>query len=66
MDIQAQAPDDYSGSMFFRCPKSLPLMVKHAARQNMTSVSAYMRLAALEKMRADGCIPANSHGGGGE
>ncbi len=30
MDIQTQAPDDYSGSLFLRCPKSLPPAIKQA------------------------------------
>jgi predicted HicB family RNase H-like nuclease len=66
MDIHAQAPDDYSGSLYLRCPKSLPPAIKMAARQSMTSVSSYVRSAVLQRLKADGCIPANSYGGGGE
>ncbi len=53
---QAQAPD-YDGSLFLRCPQSLPPAIKQAARGNMTSASAYMRQAVLSQLRRDGYSP---------
>jgi hypothetical protein len=62
MDIHAQAPDDYSGSLFLRCPKSLPPAIKRAARQSMTSVSGYVRSAVLHQLKIDGCSPSSGDG----
>jgi hypothetical protein len=52
-DIQVWA-DDYSGSLFLRCPKPLPRIIKQAARGSMTSASAYVRGAILSQLRRDG------------
>lgn len=57
MNIQVQASDDYSGSLFLRCPKSLPSAIKQAARGSMTSASAYVRLAILSQLKRDGYDP---------
>lgn len=57
MNIQAHAPDDYSGSLFLRCPKSLPTAIKQAARGSMTSASAYVRGAILRQLQIDGYDP---------
>jgi hypothetical protein len=54
MDIQS---DDYSGSLFLRCPKTLPPAIKQAARGAMTSASAYVRQAVLTQLKRDGYAP---------
>ena len=59
MNIQAQAPDDYSGSLFLRCPKALPDIVRQAARGSMTSASAYVTGAILRQLRLDGFHPSS-------
>jgi hypothetical protein len=54
MDIQT---DDYSSALYLRCPKSLPSVIKQAARGSMTSASAYVRLAILSQLKRDGYDP---------
>jgi hypothetical protein len=39
------------------CPEFLPPVIKRAARENMTSASAYVRAAILSQLRRDGCDP---------
>jgi hypothetical protein len=56
MDSHAPTPD-YSGSLFLRCPKSLPPAIKQAARGSMTSASAYVRGAILKQLQIDGYDP---------
>jgi hypothetical protein len=58
MDFQAQAPDDYSGSLFLRCPKSLPTAIRQAARSHMTTSAAYVRGAILKQLQIDGLRPS--------
>jgi hypothetical protein len=57
MDIQTQAPDDYSSALYLRCPASLPQAIREAARGSMTSASAYVRGAILSQLRRDGYAP---------
>jgi predicted HicB family RNase H-like nuclease len=57
MDIQTQAPDDYSGALYLRCPPSLPQAIRQAARGNMTSASSYIRGAILSQLKRDGYAP---------
>jgi hypothetical protein len=54
MDIQTHAPDEYSGSLYLRCPPSLPQATRQAARGSMTSASAYVRGAILKQLHLDG------------
>jgi hypothetical protein len=60
MEIHASEETDYSGSLFLRCPRSLPLAVKQAARKSMTSASSYVRSAVLHQLKIDGCSPSNN------
>jgi hypothetical protein len=53
---QAQAPD-YDGSLFLRCPQSLPAAIKQAAGGNMTSASACGASAFFEPAQARRLIP---------
>jgi hypothetical protein len=53
MTIQMQS-DDYSGSLFLRCPKTLPQAIRQAAKGNMTSASSYIRGAILSQLKRDG------------
>ena len=55
-----ELPADYTGALYLRCPKALPPAIKHAARQNMTSVSSYVRSAILSQLRRDGCDPKDA------
>jgi hypothetical protein len=64
--MRVSEDSDFSGTLVLRCPQSFLAAVKQAARQNMTSASSYMRSAALARLKADGCIPANDYGGSGE
>jgi hypothetical protein len=57
---------EYSSAFCVRCPEPLPPAIKRAARQNMTTAASYIRSAVLQRLKADGCVPANGHGGGGE
>jgi hypothetical protein len=59
MNIQAQAPDDYSGSLFLRCPKSLLPAIKQAARSHMTTSASYVRGAILKQLQIDGLHPSS-------
>jgi len=54
MDTHTPAPDDYSSAIYLRCPPALPTALKAAARQNMTSVSAYVRQSVISQLRRDG------------
>jgi hypothetical protein len=54
MDILQTQSDDYSGSLFLRCPKNLPRAVRQTARGNMTSASSYIRGAILSQLKRDG------------
>jgi hypothetical protein len=54
MDIQTQAPDDYSSALYLRCPPSLPQAIRKAARGNLTSTSSYIRRAILSQLKRDG------------
>ena len=45
---------EYDGGMFLRCPKALPQAIKLAARNRMTSASAYVRGAILKELQIDG------------
>jgi hypothetical protein len=58
MNIHAQAPDDYSSALYLRCPRSLPAVIKQAARGNMTSASSYVRMAILSQLKRDGYDPS--------
>ena len=58
MDIHAPTPD-YSGSLFLRCPKSLPPVIKRAAQQSMTSLSGYARSAVINQLKIDGFHPSS-------
>jgi hypothetical protein len=56
MDVQAQVPDDYSGSLFLRCPPSLPQAIRQAARSHMTTSASYVRGAILRQLQIDGYL----------
>ena len=60
MDSPALPQADFSGSLYLRCPRTLPQAIKQAARQNMTSVSGYVRSAILSQLRRDGCDPKDA------
>lgn len=60
MDSPALPQVDFTGALYLRCPKALPPAVKQAARQNMTSVSSYIRTAVLSQLRRDGCDPKDA------
>jgi hypothetical protein len=45
---------NYDGSMLVRCPKSLPVVIKLAAQNQMTNSSSYVRSAILKQLRLDG------------
>jgi hypothetical protein len=49
MDIQTQAPDDYSSALYLRCHSSLPQAIRQAAREKMTSASASGAMATLRR-----------------
>lgn len=55
-----ELPADYTGALYLRCPKALPSAIKQAARQNMTSVSSYIRAAVLSQLKRDGCAPKDA------
>jgi predicted HicB family RNase H-like nuclease len=57
MDIQS---DDYSGAFYLRCPPSLPAAIRQAARRDMTSASAYVRGAILDRLKRDGHAPKDA------
>jgi hypothetical protein len=48
---------DYSARLNLFAPPSLTAAVSDAAAKNMTTVSSYIRMALLAKLRADGCEP---------
>lgn len=60
MDSPALPQADFTGALYLRCPKALPSAIKQAARQNMTSVSGYVRSAILTQLRRDGYDPKDA------
>jgi predicted HicB family RNase H-like nuclease len=60
MDSPALPQADFTGALYLRCPKALPSAIKQAARQNMTSVSSYIRTAVLSQLKRDGCAPKDA------
>jgi len=60
MDSPALPQADFTGSLYLRCPRTLPPAIKQAARQNMTSVSSYIRTVVLSQLRRDGIDPKDA------
>jgi hypothetical protein len=58
MSAQISVPDDERGAtqnvLRFRCPPTLPVVVRRAASRQLLSVSSYLRRATLEQLRRDG------------
>jgi hypothetical protein len=54
--MRADASDEKS-ALYLECPRSLPPAIKQAARGSMTSASAYMRGAILDRLKRDGYWP---------
>ena len=47
----------YTAAMLVRCPETLPAAIRQAAREQLTSSSAYVRAAILSQLRRDGYDP---------
>jgi hypothetical protein len=58
MSVQISVPNEERSStqnvLRFRCPPSLPVVVRRAASRQLLSVSSYLRRATLEQLRRDG------------
>jgi hypothetical protein len=48
---------EYSSALFVRCPPELPAAITRAAEREMTTASAYVRSAVIDKLRRDGVDP---------